>query len=242
MQTTGNVFEQEERVRKAADFVAAIDAEFASLNLTEIEAQERVEAFTDAKWTALAFKAQRHCASEQTRELVRRTYRARAALFAARGRADRRCPVSAAAQTWSERRAESVAKAAAIIGETHPLDAKVRALTGFSSVLDMMGDALACGDSGYRPTCRTDMDAGYVEIADVYDASAAKLGLTKRAFRSGGFVKQRDENDYVQCHRDGCEMPCAPGELECKRHLRRARKSDLRANAIVAAAAAKEQP
>jgi hypothetical protein len=47
----------------------------------------------------------------------------------------------------------------------------------------MMRDAARTGDTGYRPTCRADLDPRYSQLADLYDLEAQKLGLSKRAYR-----------------------------------------------------------
>jgi hypothetical protein len=62
-------------------------------------------------------------------------------------------------------------------------DALIKELTGWRSVAEMATNAQASGDTGYRPTCRVDLDTRYALVADLFDAEMDKVGFKKRAWR-----------------------------------------------------------
>lgn len=100
-------------------------------------------------------------------------------------------------------------------------DMLIDQLTAWHSVAEMVADAVKCGENGYRPTCRVDLDSRYAEVADIYDAEMARIGWKKRAYRPtygpGRVVPVCvDANCVAETENDD--------ELLCRRHRLAARR------------------
>jgi hypothetical protein len=102
----------------------------------------------------------------------------------------------------------------------HPMDALVRLLTGWLNVEAMRQNIVQ--HPSYRPTCRVDLDERYTQIADLFDAEAAALGMPQRAYRP---VYDTPRLPLV-CVIAACESETGDEEqLLCRKHRNAARRA-----------------